>query len=160
MGGMTTNLPSDVEKQILQRLEDSDDINDIILDVCESQGLDWKEAQAIVDSLRAQHADEITLGQSPALVMISLALFLGGFGLAAYTVVNLVATFEAFRSVNHGANANVANTLGFFISYILSNAQQLFWGFIFSAAMIVGSLRGMSEVWSAVFSKFGWFQPD
>ena len=158
---MTTKLPADVEQKILDRFKESEDVNDIILELCESRGLDWNEAETLVMNLRSRHADDITISQSPILILIALALFLGGFGLAVYTVTNLSATYTAFLAIDTSNPSNTqASALGIFIMYLLGNAQEIFWGLAISTAMIVGSLKGMSEVWSAIFAKLGWFQRE
>ena len=53
-----TTIPEEFEQRIITRLKDGDNRNDILLDLCESQGLDWKQAEAILDSIHAENADD------------------------------------------------------------------------------------------------------
>lgn len=152
---MTTTLPEETQGQIITRLEDGDNRNDIILDLCESQGLDWKEAEALLDSIHAENADDITLTQSPILVLIALAIFIGGFGAIAFAVVNLAGIWMMIYE-----NQADFERLRFFsgIIYLAVNGIEYFGLIVLGIGMILGSLRGMSEVWSAIFAKLGWFQ--
>lgn len=154
MNGMTT-ISEELKQQIIARLEDSHNINDIILDLCESQGLEWKEAEAIVNSIHAENADDITLTQSPILVLIALASFLGGLGAIAFAAVNLAGIWIMIYE-----NQADFDRMRFFsgIFYLAVNGIEYFGLVVLGIGMIIGSLRGMSEVWSAIFAKLGWFQ--
>lgn len=152
---MTTNLPKELEQQIIARLEDSHNRNDILLDLCESQGLDWKQAEAILDSIHAENADDITLTQSPILVLLALAIFVGGVGALFYGASQLVAMYEFFVGIS---NQNQPQGIGAFLVYLIADGAGYLGLFALGVAMIIGSLRGMSEVWSAIFSKLGLFQ--
>lgn len=150
-----TTIPEELEQQIIARLEDSHDRNDILLDLCESQGLDWKEAEAILDSIHAENADDITLTQSPILIFIALAIFIGGVGVFAFAIFSLAGIWMMIYE-------NQANfdRLRFFsgIFYLAANGIEYFGLIVLGVGMILGSLRGMSEVWSAIFAKLGLFQ--
>lgn len=152
-----TTIPNELKQQIITRLEDSENRNDIILDLCESQGLDWKQAEAIVDSIHAEHANNITLTQSPILVLIALAIFIGGTAALFYGAAQLVAMYEFFVEIS---NQNHPQSIGGFLIYLLADGVGYLGLFALGIAMIVGSLRGMSEVWSAIFAKLGWFQAN
>ena len=152
---MTTTIPEEIEQQIITRLEDGNDRDDILLDLCESQGLEWKEAEAILDSIQAENADEITLTQSPILVLIALAIFIGGAGAIIYAVAQLAAMYSLFDGM---PIQNQAQGLGAFLVYLLANGGSYLGLILLGAGMIAGSLRGMSDVWSAIFAKLGLFQ--
>ena len=155
MSGMTTTLPEEIEQQIITRLEDGDNRNDIILDLCESQGLDWKQAETILDSIHAENADDITLTQSPILVLIALAIFIGWVGAIIYSAVQLVAMYGIFDSL---PNQNQAQGIGAFLFYLIMDGAGYLGLVLLGSGMIAGSLRGMQDVWSAIFAKLGWFQ--
>ena len=150
-----TTISEELEQQIIARLEDSHDRNDIILDLCESQGLDWKQAEAVVDSIHAENADDIALTQSPILVLLALAIFVCGVGAIIYGAAQLVAMYEFFVEIS---NQNQPQGIGAFLVYLIADGAGYLGLFALGAAMIIGSLRGMSEVWSAIFAKLGWFQ--
>lgn len=152
---MTKTLPDEIQRQVIARLEDGDNRNDILLDLCESQGLNWKEAEAILDSIHAENADHITLTQSPILILLALAIFIGGIGAIFYSLAQVAAMYNLFASLS---DQNQAQRVGAFLAYLLIDGAGYLGLVLLGAGMIAGSLRGMSEVWSAIFAKLGWFQ--
>lgn len=153
---MTTTLPKKIEQQIIARLEDGHNRDDIILDLCESQGLSWNQAEAILDSIHAENADNITLMQSPVLVVIAMGTFIGGAGLLVFATFHIMQAFNYFQTIS----TERANVLASFFVYLLSYSSYLFWLFGIGIAMIIGSMRGMTDVWAAILSKVGFFQAD
>ncbi|MBV6395477.1 MAG: hypothetical protein HFACDABA_01053 [Anaerolineales bacterium] len=148
-------LPREIQRQIIKRLEDGNNRNDIILDLCESQGLDWKQAEAILDSIHAENAEGIRLTQSPILVLVALAIFIGGVGVVIYSAVQLAAMYNLFDSMSA---QNQARGIGAFLTYLIIDGAGYLGLVLLGTGMIAGSLRGMSEVWSAIFAKLGWFR--
>jgi len=158
---MTTTLPKETERQIIARLENGDDRNDVILDLCESQDLDWNNAEALVDLIHAENADDITLSQSPLLVLLAMAFFLGGTGLISYITYNTISVYKAIYWVR----SQMPNSGPFgwkvahdFVIYLMITGGEYFGMLILGIGMMVGSLRGMQDVWSAVFAKLGIFR--
>ena len=138
---MSTKIPQEVNEKILEDLTDVRDIDDIVMDVCEKTGLDWNEAETYVNGLAVKNKNKITLAQSPLLVLIALGTFLAG---AAIILSDIYQAYEIY----------LANTQAFVI-YMVTNGSGLFWNFILGTAMITGSLKGMEDVWVAIFEKFG-----
>jgi len=159
---MTKTLPAEVEQQILARLENGDERDAIIFDLCESQNLDWQEAEAFADSIHAENADHIMLYHSPLLVALALATFLGGTGLIIYVIYAGISTYESIYWLHSQSPTGKPPTFGevtydFFFYLILTGKENL--GLlILGMGMMVGSLRGMQDVWSALFAKWGLFQ--
>jgi hypothetical protein len=158
---MTTITPKEIEQQIITRLENSDDRNDIILDLCESQDMDWRHAEALVDSIHARNADNITLSQSPLLILLALAIFLGGAGLISYAIYNAVSVYKTIYWLHSQAPNNGSSVfwevVHDFLFYMMLTGSEYFGMLVLGIGMIVGSLRGMQDVWSAVFAKLGIF---
>jgi hypothetical protein len=153
---MPTTIPAELEKKIIQRLENNDNRNDIILELCESQGLDWNEAESVVDSIQTEHEVDITLTQSPLLVFLALVIFFGGVGLMAYVAYDVVSMYKTLDEI-HPQTPNTG-PLGGLLAYLMITGNQYFGLLVLSIAMIVGSLRGMQDVWAAIFAKLGLFQ--
>jgi hypothetical protein len=153
---MSTDLPVELEKRILQRLEDSADRNDIILELCESQGMDWREAEALLDSIHFHHAADITLRQSPLLVALALVFFLGGIGLIAYIAYDLVSFYRMLDEMpSHGSSSGPFGGLLVYLSIVGAQYSGMI---LLALAMIVGSIKGMENVWEAIFAKLGIFR--
>jgi hypothetical protein len=149
-----TTIDADIEREIVERLEASEDKDDIIFDLCNRLNLGWKEVEAAVEHVHATNADDITLSQSPLLVALALVTFIGGVGLTGFSTYNLIGAYETFVVLQ----GNQAGAVGGFLVYLLGYGGAIFWELIFGAGMIVGSLTGMRDVWVAVFAKLGMFQ--
>jgi hypothetical protein len=147
---MKTMDSAAIEEEIVERLENSESLDDIILDLCEQENIAWPEAEAIVQRIQAENKTHIVLTQSPVLVLIALATFLGGLGLISVAVYDIVTVFNAY------VGSGIAS-IGF-LAYLLQYGG-FFWGLgLLGLAMIVGSLRGMQDVWTAIFEKLGILQ--
>lgn len=153
---MTTIDDPKIEAIIMERLERSEDKNDIILDLCNGLNVGWPEAEALVERIAAQNADHIVLTQSPILVLMALAIFTSGAGLIVYSVYDAAAVYGFFNATY--SDANGARAFGAFLVYLLINTQGTLWMAMIGVAMILGSLRGMQDVWMAIFNKLGIFQ--
>ena len=134
-------IPQEVTKKILHDLTDDRDMDDIVMEVCEKTGLGWEEVEKYVNRLSIEDKSEITLAQSPLLVLLALGTFLAG------VVVILYGLYQAY--LIYSANSQA------FVLYLVTNGGGLFWNFILGTAMITGSLKGMEEVWEAIFERLG-----
>lgn len=151
MGVMERSPGGSIEERILQRLTDAENKENIILDLCEAENLDWSEARAMVDAIEVRKKNQIVLAQSPVLVMIALGTFIGGLALLGYALYNIAVAYDTYTS------AQGSESVGF-ILYLIAYGGY-FWEFaILGLAMVVGSLTGMQDVWRAVFEKIGLFQ--
>lgn len=150
-----TTIPTDIENKIIQRLADDDNRNDIILELCDSQALDWREAESVVDAIQAKHTVDITLTKSPLIILLALVTFLGGVGLTAYTTYDVISVYKVLAAASQTPETN---PLGALVVYLMIAGQHYFGLIILSIAMIVGSLTGLQEVWAAIFARLGLFQ--
>lgn len=158
---MMTHIPKEIERQIITRLENGDDRDDIILDICESRNIDWKNAEALVDSIHAEHADNITLSQSPLLILLALAIFLGGVGLILYAVYDAFSVYQA-SDWGQSQRPDIGQfewKAGYgFLIYLVITGGNYFGMLVLGIGMIIGSLRGMQDVWSVIYAQLGIFQ--
>ncbi len=143
---------AELEEQIIERLENGEDKDDMLLDLCESMNIGWPEAEALLERIEAENKNHIVLAQSPLLVLIALATFLGGLGLIGFAVFSLVAILESL--LHSVGELGVIGDLVYLFAY---GAQ--FWALaLLGLGMVIGSLRGMQDVWAAIFEKLGIFQ--
>jgi hypothetical protein len=139
-----------IEEEIITRLTNAEDRDKIIMDLCELKDMNWLEAQAMVESIEKQKKDQIVLGQSPVLILIALATFIGGFVLIGISVYDIIIVYNTYGSVKTPASAG-------FLLYLFTYGG-FFWELaLLGIAMIVGSLRGMQDIWQAIFEKIGLF---
>ncbi len=138
---MPMEIPQEVTEKILHDLTDARDIDDIVMEVCEKTGLGWEEVEKYVNRLSIEDKSAITLAQSPLLVLVALGTFLAG------VVVILYGLYQAYL-------INLTNSQAL-VLYLVTNGSGLFWNFILGTAMITGSLKGMQDVWEAIFERLG-----
>jgi len=147
---MEKTKSASIEEKILERLTNAEDRDKIIMDLCEQKDINWPEAQAMVESIEKQKKDQIVLAQSPVLVLIALATFLGGFVLMGISVYDITIVYNTYTSAKSPASAG-------FLLYLFTYGG-FFWELaLLGITMIVGSLRGMQDVWQAIFEKIGLF---
>jgi hypothetical protein len=126
---------------ILKQLKRGKNIDDIILHICEKTGVSWQSAREYVNVINEENKEEIVLGQSPLLVGLALVSFLVGVGML------LVPAYRIYDSYT-GSPHN----LPYFLKENLSSIIRMVIAGIF---MIIGSLKGMTDVWIAIFKKTG-----
>jgi hypothetical protein len=150
MWGMEKPESVSIEETILERLTNAEDRDKIIMDLCELKDMNWAEAQAMVESIEKQKKDQIVLAQSPVLVLIALVTFIGGFVLIGISVYDIIIVYNTYASAKIPASAG-------FLLYLFTYGG-FFWELaLLGIAMIVGSLRGMQDIWLAFFEKIGLF---
>ena len=64
--------------------------NEIIRRLCERTGMMWPDAEKLVRQIEADHGQDIRARQSPLLVALSVAIFIGGLGLILYCAVYFI----------------------------------------------------------------------
>ena len=147
---------AELEEKIVKRLENGEDRDDILLDLCENMEIRWPEAEALLNRIQSGNKNKITLAQSPLLIPIALATFIGGVGLIGISVYDMVVTFGSYSNANTGTNVS-----DFGIGYLLYlfTYGGWFWGLtVLGLGMVLGSLKGMEDVWAAIFERLGIFQ--
>jgi hypothetical protein len=156
MGGMKKMDSTELEENIVDRLENGESKDDIILDLCESENMNWPEAEATLEQIQADNQHHITLTQSPLLVSIALIIFVGGAGLIVYSIHDLILKYLLFRQAD-AATGGMGTAFGF-IGYLVLTGEGLLASGFLGIAMLIGSLRGMTDVWTAIFGRLGIFQ--
>jgi hypothetical protein len=134
---------------ILDRTVAGDDQDDIIFDICEQTGMHWDTIESLVQRVVEEEQSQITLRQSPLLVLLALATFLGGWislGVAAvksYDFISAVLFTET-------AAVTAVGVAVYFIEYL----PYLTGWITVGVGMILGSLLGMQSIWEAIFDHF------
>jgi non-canonical (house-cleaning) NTP pyrophosphatase len=133
-----------LSQKVLEDLTSARNMDDVVREVCERTGLDWKQAEALINRLSAENSDRITVSQSPVLVLLALFTFISGVVLIVVAVSQLYQVYSASTE-----------TFLFEMLFLGMNGQVLFWSFLLGVTMILGSLKGMQNVWAAIFEKWG-----
>jgi hypothetical protein len=148
---MTTNINHQLEGEIVKKLKGGEDRNDLILLVCEREGINWREAEALVEDIASTHHHSITLAQSPLLVGLALFTFLGGAALMGYAGYEM---FSVLRSLAQADPTDLGTITGS-ATYLYFYGAQAGGMFLIGVAMIAGSLKGMRSVWESILVKLG-----
>jgi hypothetical protein len=135
-------MPTDLELKewIVEQLSHGRNPDDLVPVICETTGKPWKEAASLVADIQLYNEDEITRKQSPLLIVMAFSSFLGGMimlGYVAYATVGLL-TWQQAGSPPADAPSFASDTPRMFLKYLPVGLT-----------MIVGSLLGMRQVWSA-----------
>jgi hypothetical protein len=138
---MASEIPQELTDKILHELAGARNMDDIVMEVCEKTGLDWEDAEAYVNNLSTENENRITLAQSPLLVLLALGIFLVGVGI----VLNEL--YQAYQTYLSGSQG--------FVLYVFVNGIGIFWNLVLGSAIIMGSLKGMENVWRAIFERLG-----
>ncbi len=68
--------------------------NEIIREVCEQSGLNWPEAESLVQQVAQEHGRAIARRQGPLLILLSAGTLLIGAGLLLYGLEFFLAFFQ------------------------------------------------------------------
>jgi len=66
----------------------------IIMAVCEKGGLNWKQAEQLIEQVEEQNKRAIAKRQSPLLILISVVTVIAGMGLLAYGILFFADFFQ------------------------------------------------------------------
>lgn len=139
---------AELEEKIVERLENGEDKDDMLLDLCESMNISWPEAEALLERIEAENKNHIVLAQSPLLVLIALAGFICGLVLIGFCVYDIAIVYNDYAAAKSLAG------MGFVLYLFIYGG--FFWELgLLGLAMMIGSLWGMSDVWTAIFEKLG-----
>ncbi len=126
-----------LEDWVAGRIARSVPDNDIIREICETRGMDWKEAESFVTQVRETHGKEISRRRTPILLIIGGvtvlvgALLLVSGGLTVWSYVRALRALELFT----------LSRLGGLVGANIPLFQQL----IIGALMVIGGAWGMGK---------------
>lgn len=129
------SMPDETTRaRIIQRLANGVNRNDVILELCQQQGLDWDEGEAMVRDVELYDEEHITRRQSPILMIFSLGVTLGGAALTA------AAAYFLWDFLQMTASDQLV-----YLSDLYPVGVMLFLGI----AMLAGGITGFRRVLSA-----------
>jgi len=109
--------------------------NDIIQKLCESGGMNWRDAEKFVRQVEVENQGAIALKQSPLVTLFGLGTIIGGLGLMVWI------GFETLQG-----------TIIFFMSFPipwLGNIAYFFTGLAMFGAGIWGIWDTLSRIWNS-----------
>jgi hypothetical protein len=95
------SMTDEITDLIISKLGKHKSRNEIIIAVCEKSGLDWSEAESLVERVEEEHHRPSAARQSPVLILISSVVTIAGLGLLGYCILFFVDFFqvETFQRV-------------------------------------------------------------
>ncbi len=160
---------AEVVANIVKRLSDADDPDDIILDICQKSGRSWPEAEGLVNRVHAEDERAITARQMPRLLGVALFFFAAGLILCAYGIYAIFTALAAVRG-----EVGPRDMMSYLLPVIMNRADPLsalqpaifpyfnvilgfllspFSALLYGAAMVFGSLVGMRQAWSSLLER-------
>ena len=103
--------------------------NEIIQKLCETNGINWKDAERFIQNVEAENANKIAIKQSPLVTIIGIGTIIAGLTTAIGIVV---LTMQGY--------------IIFFLSFPIPYLGNIFY-FAVGLAMITGGLRG---IWDTI----------
>lgn len=154
-------MKQQITSYILKKLEGAADEDDLIYSVCYKTGLNWKDAKALVEQVKDEHAVEIEDSQIPLKSLMSFVFYAVGLVLALGPIVYLwfmldfMRVFLAFAS---GESLNVDTAIQLFLGRCLLlswfELPSIFFTILVGFGIIIANLRYMGGIWGALFRKW------
>ena len=132
---------------IFERLAASTPYNDVVMEVCDLAGLDWPEAEAMVQQVMQEQGHEMTRRQSPLLFVIAAIIFIMGAALFINSISDIIKMILFFNGRGQDLSLLELPLWMMNMPYLLPEA-------LLGIAMMAGSLIGLRDVWSAIFEKW------
>jgi hypothetical protein len=135
----------ELTKYIVDRLSESADQNDLILELCNRTGMDWPQAQALLEKVRAENSATIFHRRLPMLVAIAILTFIGGLGILISQIFIFASIIGEFNGPGN-KGLYIVDLVYFLIRYAPAVPILIPLGL----AMVIGSLIGMRDVWAGI----------
>jgi hypothetical protein len=135
--------PAASDAYILQRLAQAADRDDLILEVCQRNGLDWPAAQALVEAIEARNANQIERKKSPLYFLLSLGAFASGLSLGLAYYLDLAKVFRLAT----GRTAGLPELFSFAFLYAY-DLPLLIMGVTLAAGGLVGLVKSARSMLS------------
>jgi len=87
-------MNDEITDLIISKLGRQNSRNEIIIAVCEKSGLDWTEAEKLIQQVEEENHHTIAIRQSPVLIIISGLTVIAGLGLLGYGIMFFIGFFQ------------------------------------------------------------------
>jgi hypothetical protein len=155
-------MKKQITSYILTRLFRAASEDDIIYSVCQKTGLNWKNAQALVQQVKNEHLAEIEDSQIPLKSLLAFVYYVIGVILMVGPIIYLWIMLDVTRTflvfVSDGSTRNAETALKLFMSRcaLLSWFELPSIGFtvLVGLGIIQANLRYMRGIWETLFRKW------
>jgi len=146
-----------VTQRIVDTLGNSGNINDLLLEICETTGMNWADAEALVARVREEKANSVAKRQFPLLAVIALGIFVGGLAVTGYGIAGLVSILSYIQAaIQSSGQSDIAAVQQMLVTFnvIITTGTTPFSLILFGATMLLGSLVGMKNAWRSIVDSF------
>jgi hypothetical protein len=142
---------------IINALSKGESPDDLILSICENQGLTWQAAEALVKKVQDEKKQVIVKKQLPLLFVLALAIFIGGIGAAGYGCLIIISEFSLIQTSLMNIhqvlnNSDVSYDLYIGLRMLFASGGIPISMIALGIGMILGSLLGMRNVWAEILA--------
>jgi hypothetical protein len=131
-----------VRRHVVTRLAQGIHPRDIILTLCETYGMNWPDAEALVGEIAASATGEVARRRFPLFAILALGIIAGGLALIASFIVTVIFPFTLAGP--EGANRTIAQA-GSLLGWLMLNLEGVGQALL-GAAMVVGGAVGLHRV--------------
>jgi hypothetical protein len=153
-------MKNSINAYILSQLFKTTPQDDIIYAVCQKTGLDWDDAQSLVEQVKSEHQEEIEARQIPLKSILAFGFYVLGIILAVGPLVYLWVMLDVSKMfltfVTDPTNAETALELFERRCMLLGWFQlpSLFFTMAVGIGIINVNLRYMRGIWESLFHKW------
>ncbi len=153
-------MKNSINTYILSQLFKTTSEDDIVYAVCQKTGLDWNDAQALVDQVKTEHREEIENRQIPVKSILAFGFYFLGLILVVGPLVYLWVMLDVSKMfltfVTNPTDAETALVLFGRRCALLGWFQlpSLFFTMAVGVGIINVNLRYMRGIWESLFRKW------
>ncbi|MBC8504502.1 MAG: hypothetical protein ISR58_11450 [Anaerolineales bacterium] len=129
--------PDELSSYVIKELSSFEEINDIVFEICNRTGWDWRQGEEFVIEVQADHQRLVTRRRNRLLVPLGMAIFLAGAALTLYTGDILWRDYNTIYS-RYVSNEAIIEAL---INIFINNGYL----FILGIGMLIGGAYGLGK---------------
>jgi hypothetical protein len=158
---------NEITDAIIRDLGKFEDPEDLILELCQKTGRPWPEVEALVRRVQDEHQGEIAARGFPMLFVLAIGIFAAGLALVVFAGVSLLnggldrltgargqVDFDRalMRSFQEGLAPFGELAVEMLKTFYVLGVNPFSLGFL-GLAMMLGSLFGMRDTWTAILAR-------
>jgi hypothetical protein len=161
------NMDPKLHDDIIAKISRHVDEDDLILEVCQRQGVSWNEAKTLIAEINAEHVDTIASRQLPLKTLIAFTTLAAGLILVILPTLFLVDLLKmivgtALPAAGDAVGRGTQGQTSLMLAQLLMQQSPaviplVAAGVLNGLGMIFGSLLGMHETWTWFIDKVSEF---
>jgi hypothetical protein len=141
-------MDEQIHEHIVTRLSRGVNPDEIAYELCETDGLRWPEAEALVQKVQEEKAHSIARRQFPLLFLLGAALFFAGSALLVEGAWTLALALEAMSRPGDADPGKIGLAIA-----VIASTPEIAARLVFGVGIIGGSIFGMTRAWYGLLYK-------